>query len=289
VNPAVLGCFKPKVVSESYTGPLDLVPGADWVVAVSLQRALSSARLGTDILTLEKAGPTQQAFAANASTGLVSVAGIQTFLGGGNGKLVSILNQVSGGADIDENASDNNRWFETDGFSSVGSPDSVTGGAILSTTDIPFGANTATFFLVFKGVAGGGTSGVDLDRDGGDYVYARMQDMVGFSDMWVTDKEAGGFAGNAATDSVISVCAGVISYGANSGSINGVDAAWDNANDFGGSIGTLVEGKPTIRFPAKHTVNGDCVFIEGLLAAGTLTNPQISAVVSNIMTAYSIA
>lgn len=65
--------------SASYTGPLDLVPGA--VVAYG-QRALSAAKRGTALYTIRRdSDDTEQSFNSNAVTGDAPVSSIQAFIG----------------------------------------------------------------------------------------------------------------------------------------------------------------------------------------------------------------
>jgi hypothetical protein len=68
--------------APAYEGPLDIVPGANWLFAASASRALSAARLGQPILTLRRdSDNTTQSFSADAVTGEVSVAATGAFIG----------------------------------------------------------------------------------------------------------------------------------------------------------------------------------------------------------------
>lgn len=95
----------------AYVGPLDLVPGA--VVAYSSARALSAAMCGQNGYTLFN-GTDTQAFAYNASTGLIDAAAIATFIGGGTGRS-SIINDHSGNGYSGLQGTDDNRpvWNAT--------------------------------------------------------------------------------------------------------------------------------------------------------------------------------
>src|SRR6185369_4240518 len=67
----------------SYTGPLDVVPGA--VVAYG-QRAMAAANLGSPVYTIRRdSDDAKQAFNSDATTGAVDPAAIAAFIGGGNG------------------------------------------------------------------------------------------------------------------------------------------------------------------------------------------------------------
>jgi len=85
---------------SSYTGPLDIVPGA--VVAYG-QRALSAAKRGTALYTLrEDAGDTTQSFNSDAVTGDAPVAAITAFLNGANGFVTMWNDQSENGTDASQ-------------------------------------------------------------------------------------------------------------------------------------------------------------------------------------------
>ena len=83
---------------DSYTGPLDLVPGA--VVAYGV-RALSAAWLGESIFRLRRdSDDAELDFEADAVTGEAPVATINTWLGAGDGFLVTFYDQSGNGHDL---------------------------------------------------------------------------------------------------------------------------------------------------------------------------------------------
>ncbi len=138
----------------SYTGPLDIVPGA--VVAYG-QRALSAAKLGTALYTIRRdSDDTTQSFNSDAVTGDAPVASIQSFIGGGSG-FASVWNDQSGNTNnVTQATSANQPIWEANEINSKPalSFDSNVGELTLATTgDLVFPNGAMTIFMVIAGDA----------------------------------------------------------------------------------------------------------------------------------------
>jgi hypothetical protein len=161
VNPAVLGCFKPKVVSESYTGPLDIVPGA--VVAFD-QYAPSAAYLsGTpNYARLIRDSDSAEMQFTFGEDGAAPTAEIVAWLDGATGSCL-IWNDGSGNANDaadDITGSLPPAWSaETanglPGFTFDG------GMGLLTGANLSLPSNAVTIIVVSKVVSGGSLTGIN--------------------------------------------------------------------------------------------------------------------------------
>lgn len=133
----------------AYEGPLDLVPGA--VVAYSATRALSAARRGSPLYTIEKNGADPTIFNADASDGAAPIAAIEAFLGEDDGT-VTIWNDQSGN-DLDLLSQGSSPGWEAGVINDLpGVVDFESTGFLTSdpgTVTVDF--NEATVFMVCKG------------------------------------------------------------------------------------------------------------------------------------------
>lgn len=90
---AATGAAEGGTPPSDYTGPLDLVPGANWQFAYGV-RALSAAKLGQNIFRLRRnSDNAEMNFAADATTGLAPVASIDAWRGVADGFLVTLYDQ----------------------------------------------------------------------------------------------------------------------------------------------------------------------------------------------------
>lgn len=158
-----------------YTGPLDLVSGADWVFAVSTARAMSASMVSQNAYTVQKLDGDQeptQTF-AYGSDGYIDAAAITSFLGEDDGCITQLNDNSGNGKD----------WMASDQASIWGA--SIQNGkpgitaadaAAMSTADsIPFDPAECTMFVVCKGPlaikrTGGGDGYIDFELINPSYV-----------------------------------------------------------------------------------------------------------------------
>lgn len=99
-----LGLQKNKHAAEGgggeYEGPLDLVPGA--ILAHSIAHALSSAKRGTSLYTIQRTSDgSTQAFSSDATTGLAPSASIAAFIGSASFTAAGDLSSGSNSVTVD--------------------------------------------------------------------------------------------------------------------------------------------------------------------------------------------
>lgn len=288
MNPAILGVLaKHAAGGDSYTGPLDEVPGATVIVAYG-QRALSAAVLEGPIYTLSRISDDAQLSFSSEANGDAPVADIVAWkdaLGvdtasivlwrdhGGNGKN---LTGIAGGSPWVANGSSSGRPA-----ASVAAPLSN------NTVTIPAGAITLVVVFAISG-EGEGSPIVDYEIDGEPTGRASLE----FGSFWVNPRDLFVIVSNAAGDTFCEfVTPGSVSEGRHVAVIK-LDAAGACTLEVDGDPMTIdvTFGSPMappganpalFKFPGPE----ESVY-EAYAFSGT---PNVTNVVTNIMTYYSIA
>jgi len=282
----------------SYTGPLDVVPGA--VVAYG-QRAMAAANLGSPVYTIRRdSDDATQAFNSDATTGAVDPAAIAAFIGGGNGFITTWNDYGTAGEDGVQATNGSQPAWTASVFGSVpalsgdGSDDflATAGNIVLAN-----GAFTYVFVIDSSSI-GGALAGINSDQvsGAGEYIGAGLfgvglgpTDFKFFCDAssdGANTNEAGGTSHNAtvAASNVV-----VIRWDGTNTSyrINGVDVTPNLSFDFG-TVGSITG--PLALFAADAVPASFLLgkIGEGLIYDTYLSDGDTTSLEANISTYYGI-
>lgn len=256
---------------SSYTGPLDLVPGA--VVAYSVARALSAAWIGQNVIRLLRDSDDAELDFVAGADGSVSVAAVTAWLAGANGFVVTLYDQSGNGRDatLDE---DFLAWVPS---SQGGRPAMSGNNFYLSASTFSVLGGEFTGFVIGKGECriasqddGAGTGGAfQLISGGSATIYAESDS---------SSKTAGAFY--TLDGNTYFILDGKVAFGTVNVKANGTTLTPDSSRDFGGALGTIID--QTALF------GGGTESQEGFYYAGLKSDADRLAIRQNSATYYGI-
>jgi hypothetical protein len=289
MNPAVLGCFKPKVVSESYTGPLDLVPGA--VVAYSM-RAMTAGSTANAIRVRRSSDDAEQSFALVNNA--VDTASVATFLGGSDPFVRTWFDLSGNSKDAGQATAANQPSWVSSGPNSKPSISWPAGPAVekwlTTATDVTLPDGAYTVFVVMKGPDDGGHIFSVATDDDSSYVELSANNSGVFT-YEANDAANTGNVAKGVTDAVAFQTYGLADvawqFGSRNFRWNGATVSSTN-NDSGGAIPEIaylltIGG---IRQPVSGDFDGEIV--ELLIYNGIMSDGNRLLLRQNIATYYGI-